>query len=1010
VVLGAGAPHSGQTPPSLINAPGKERVLDLNLRVLNFFGLSDVSFVSGHRAQDVKNLYGSTIDIAQNSDWADGGTLSSLALVDTRNYSELVVLYADVLFREKSFGDLLEGNEDVVFAIDRKGNQHREKASGSGLVPNEQVGFNSAGSFSFGTDIRPAHFAGEFVGIVKLSGRALDNLRKLLTEDGPIASGVVGNLGDFLNLCVENCLSFQAVDFAGNWTEVTEPDDVARFILRSKAETLETLKPLLTKSKIQPLLKVFWKTWSANRVVDIEKICSSFPDTRLIVRSSASDEDGFDQSGAGKNATVMDVLGDDSIGEHIDQVFKSYETLRPDDHVLIQPLVVDVVESGVCLSRSLSDGDPWYTINFSSDGTTDSVTHGYSLDGRASYTYRDAVKKDWIRAPHIALLAAMQEIESILHYDSIDVEYAIDAEGRVNIFQVRPLVGKKREICAVDEAAYAIRDKAVAQWREISAQKIFGEDFPLVLGVMSDWNPAEIIGAQPGLLSFTLYKYLVTDETWSLQRSQFGYQDLRGNLLMHSIGGRPFIDVRQSLASFIPSDLSPELKQKLLRVYIQDLVNYPHKHDKIEFEVAPTCFDFEWPEWEKRLRDSKTIDVQEVRQLGLSLKKITKDAFVRLDEAEQTMGGLSGELAALSRQEGKFRLRRQLEAVKRKGALPFAHLARCGFIAIALLRSAEAKGLLSPAGKNAFFGSLGTVSREFTEDAFHVTAGEMPFSNFVAKYGHLRPGTYEIVSPRYDQDPETFLRPIVNQARKSDDASAARQIWNQEKGDFLGGLESLGLFESASGAEDFLVRSVSGRERGKFLFSLGISTILEEIASEAERHGLSRRQASDMSLDAVTKLAGAKLSSSGHGEKYVLDPPGSAVPVEPARISLPPLISSEKDFYHFSELGDIPNYFGETQTWGEVLCLDGHDYSSKTEVSGKIILLERADPGFDWLFGYEIAGLVTKYGGANSHMSIRVSEFGLPAAIGVGETMYRQLLDAKVAELSPRMRIVRKLS
>ena len=43
-------------------------------------------------------------------------------------------------------------------------------------------------------------------------------------------------------------------------------------------------------------------------------------------------------------------------------------------------------------------------------------------------------------------------------------------------------------------------------------------------------------------------------------------------------------------------------------------------------------------------------------------------------------------------------------------------------------------------------------------------------------------------------------------------------------------------------------------------------------------------------------------------------------------------------------------------------------------LKNKIILIENADPGYDWIFSHKIIGLVTKYGGANSHMTIRCSE------------------------------------
>ena len=70
-----------------------------------------------------------------------------------------------------------------------------------------------------------------------------------------------------------------------------------------------------------------------------------------------------------------------------------------------------------------------------------------------------------------------------------------------------------------------------------------------------------------------------------------------------------------------------------------------------------------------------------------------------------------------------------------------------------------------------------------------------------------------------------------------------------------------------------------------------------------------------------------------------------------------------------------------------------------TDINDKIVLIESADPGYDWIFSYSIKGLVTKFGGAASHMSIRASEYSLPAAIGVGEEKFNQLTQSKTVFL-----------
>ena len=74
-------------------------------------------------------------------------------------------------------------------------------------------------------------------------------------------------------------------------------------------------------------------------------------------------------------------------------------------------------------------------------------------------------------------------------------------------------------------------------------------------GVMTDWNPAEIIGTSPGELALSLYKYLITDDVWAIQRAEFGYRDVRPAPLLVKFAGRPYVDVRLSISSFIPKKL-----------------------------------------------------------------------------------------------------------------------------------------------------------------------------------------------------------------------------------------------------------------------------------------------------------------------------------------------------------------------------------------------------------------------------------------------------------------------
>ena len=102
--------------------------------------------------------------------------------------------------------------------------------------------------------------------------------------------------------------------------------------------------------------------------------------------------------------------------------------------------------------------------------------------------------------------------------------------------------------------------------------------------------------------------------------------------------------------------------------------------------------------------------------------------------------------------------------------------------------------------------------------------------------------------------------------------------------------------------------------------------------------------------------------------------------------------SSEKDFDLIALQVAKPNFITNQSITSGVINLD-RKYQQST-LNNKIILLEHADPGFDWIFSRNPSGLITKYGGVASHMSIRCSEINLPAAIGCGSMIYEKLKDA----------------
>jgi glutamine kinase len=114
-------------------------------------------------------------------------------------------------------------------------------------------------------------------------------------------------------------------------------------------------------------------------------------------------------------------------------------------------------------------------------------------------------------------------------------------------------------------------------------------------------------------------------------------------------------------------------------------------------------------------------------------------------------------------------------------------------------------------------------------------------------------------------------------------------------------------------------------------------------------------------------------------------------------IELPDILTRTSHLLFHVSSGEQPLFVTKACVRAPVLVADG--LPDPERVRGNIVLLERADPGYDGLLALGVAGIVTAYGGANSHMAVRCTELQLPAAIGVGREQFRRLSGGRVMTL-----------
>ena len=1005
VILGAGRGVRAGTPTALVLTDSRHRVLDWVLDSLSAAHDPETVFVGGYRVEEVAEHY-PAIRFLYNPDWAETGPVYSLGLALGEAPCTTYVCYSDIVFRPQLIQSMDRVEADLVLAVDSEWRTRYQARSGRDMAFAEKARFDGTRLLAIGRQVAAHEADAEFVGLLKLSPEAREEARQALAR-GYFTSSA--RLPDLIRFLSEQGASVAIVDALGDWAELNAPQDLARFVLGTKAESLERLRPLLRKGRIGRQVSFTHSEWQEDSARQLDRVRREFGAASLIVRSSALSEDCWLQSAAGSYQSFLDVSSDesDAMEKAVEGVLASYGAPLADDQVLVQRQLTDVSMSGVIMTRTPTLGAPYFVINFdSTSGSTETVTGGSGAGIRTVYVHRGANVWDELPRPLHRLLEAARELEGLVGHDSLDMEFAFTDSDEPCILQIRPIAVSHPDQPVDDDQVAAGIERARDYLREIQAPS------PLVLGsttrlsVMTDWNPAEMIGTKPGRLAFSLYRHLITDEPWAQQRAEFGYRDVRPCNLIVDVLGHPYVDVRVDFNSWIPAELPDGFAERLVDHYLDRLAAHPELHDKVEFDIVLTCRAFDFERQAARLRDDGFSDT-EIGDLERALLGITRTCLARC----------SGDLAALEELEARRRrilsvplpaLERAfhlLEDVRRLGVPLFAHLARHGFVAAAFLKSLRAIGCLDDEEVETFQASVRTIPARMYDDAVKVVEGERRFEDFVEAYGHLRPASYDITSECYAEAPDKYLRPILDAARRAP-ARAHGDAWSQATcARVEDAIAEAGLGVDCAALLSFMTAAIEGRELGKFQFMKNVNGALEALAEFGAAHGHSREDVSHVRIEDLLSLRGATAGEAsrslrpmvrrGRDESYVCQ-----------AVCLPEQIAVDSDLFGFEQVASEPNYITRKKARARLLALDD-DANADVDPSGRIILIPNADPGYDWIFSRGIAGLVTMYGGVNSHMAIRAAEFELPAAIGIGELLFDEVSRADVLDLDCESRKIR---
>ena len=753
--------------------------------------------------------------------------------------------------------------------------------------------------------------------------------------------------------------------------------------LDSKADTILKLKEYNLNFLIPDTYVFKTDEWKISKKEIINTIQKKFK-KKIVIRSSSSDEDSENRSQAGKYLSILGVNPSDKkiLEISINKVINSYKKRNKNNKVIIQKQITKVSMSGVIFTHDLTNGSPYYIINYDDNSKkTDTVTSGYGKDSNKKLIiYREGLNS--LQSERFRkLLKCVQDLEKKINNQYVDIEFVIDVDFKIYLLQVRNISTMSQ--WKID---YKILNKKIKIDKK-NLVKYFKKQSQ-VLAQMPDWNPAEIIGKNPKILSSSIYSNLVTNKSWAIAREKMGYSKITNKKLMNLYSGKPYINVRKSFFSFLPQKVNLSDKKKIVDFWIEKLKKNPFLHDKIEFDVAVTAYDFEI---KKKLKNYLPINIS--TKTKKKLEFLYKDIFIKNinKKSDANLDKISQKIFLLSQLQKKFliyktkkknieNLKLIIKNCKLYGIIPFAQAARHGFIAKGLIDSLVYKKILSQKRSIELQKVVNTVTSNFLEDINLVKNNKLTKSSFFNKYGHLRPGAYDITSSNYREMKNISFEKSINTKKHK----FKLNIKEKNKINILLSKEKIDLDHKT--LINYIIRSIELREFSKFIFSKSIDDIFKLLIEIIPKRLKNKEIVSYFSINEIlNNKANFKLFQKRKNEYE-----------NNIKIFLPEVIKDSSAYDVIPYMFNVPNFITNNRVTGKVISLSN---KLKHNLENKIILIENADPGFDWIFTKKIKGFATQFGGSNSHMAIRAAELNIPAMIGCGQKKFDELKNSSEIEI-----------
>ena len=497
----------------------------------------------------------------------------------------------------------------------------------------------------------------------------------------------------------------------------------------------------------------------------------------------------------------------------------------------------NIVVSGAVYTRDTVYNRPYYVILYD------------EIDGKGKTKWiAKNVSREFLSERFYNLIKEVREIEDAFpEIEAFVIEFNIDSNANVNII-------KTNRLEKVINMARAMTDKEFADTKSFA--KCTYLDTNHILSDCAYWNPLDQLGTNPRPLDYSLFREVITVDTWNRAIRDLGYTEVNGEL-MQKVGNKPYVSINYTFEGLTPNSISAELRYKLYHYYEKKLRTDRKLHTKLETVVLNT-YDFSTDEKLQNLLNDGFKE-NEIAALKDGLYRITNNILVNYQSISE------GDRNSLQRMtEIRREIRRQqpvqetnvmklykyikelLDSICLYATPQYTRQTRCAFLAKELCETLTERGYFSEEEMENFMTSITTISTEIKRDIRRYTCGEMTREEFNSLYGHLRSGIFDI---RTDCFAKIHFEPNQYMSEKY-----SKNTENENSGKLLDAnilktaLTDIGLSITPERFIDFIIKCLKNKEIFKFELTKTLNLMLETIARLGEVLGIAREDMSYLEI------------------------------------------------------------------------------------------------------------------------------------------------------------------